>query len=51
MERPFRIFRPDFRSDALQQIEPILQQFPEVARIRVIDLLDHFPVSLLDQLK
>jgi len=51
MKRLFRMFCPDFRPNALQQVELILQQFPEIARVRVIDLLDHFPVSRLDQLK
>ncbi len=51
MKRLFSMCRHDFRPHALQQLELILQQFPEIARIRVIDLLDHFPVSRLDQLK
>jgi hypothetical protein len=51
IKRLFRMRRPDLRYDTLQQLELILQQFPEIARIRVIDLLDHFPVSRLDQLK
>jgi len=51
MKRLFRMCLHDFRLHALQQLELILQQFPETARIRVIDLLDHFPVSRLDQLK
>ena len=51
MKRLFRMCRPDFRPNALQQVELIVQQFPEIARIRVIDLLNHFPVSRLDQLK
>ena len=51
MKRLFRMCLHDFRPHALQQLELILQQFPETARIPVIDLLDHFPVSRLDQLK
>jgi len=33
MKRLFRMFCPDFRPNALQQLELILQQFPEIARI------------------
>ena len=42
MKRLFRMCCPDFRPNALQQLELIVQQFPEIARIRVIDLLNHF---------
>jgi len=51
MKRLFLMCYPNFRPNVLQQLELSLQQFPEIARIRVIDLLDHFPVSRLDQLK